>query len=607
MANVEIKTLLSANIAQMMSAFNTVEGKADSLSSGALKNLKSSIERAFGAAAIIAFAKESVSAAAAFDDSMRNVNSIAMQTEDQFKETRDSVLLLSAELGKSPDDLAKALYDINSAGFNASEGLEVLRASTIAAQAGVSNTNAAAKAITGTLNAYGLSSEYAADVSDILFATVKDGVVNFEQLSGGLGKVNSTAASAGLQFDDVGAALAAMTKNGMEADQSFTSLNQLILSFLKPSEELNNLFIKQAGVMPSVILKTKGLSGALEILKTATNGDAEATTNFIKESNALKAALSLTGKGADNYNASLKNIGDEIARQGATNDAYTENMKGQGKQWDALKVKIEAASIVLGDYIGKTILHAISGFEDFSAALGHLSTGDMSGFVDALTTANYAQQLMTESLKKSEKQIVSTTESVVDAGKKISDIDVSPQVDSTGTDDLAKSIENIKKKVDEVSGRDIDINLPHITEKQVEIYKMLFTEMENFSKADISIDVNITHLTKSQVELWGKFFDLVRYTQVALSVNIQLEHLTNQQLVLYEKFFSLLANAKSIEINIPKIEKSDIANYKEFFNNLSKAGVIKLDFVLSGDMKSMASDIAAIKDKITSLEGVIFA
>jgi len=90
-----------------------------------------------------------------FEAAMRDVNTIARQSETQFQRTGRTVLDLAMEMGQQPTELADALYNINSASFVADRGLKVLRQSAIAGRAGVASTAEAAKALTGVLNAYG--------------------------------------------------------------------------------------------------------------------------------------------------------------------------------------------------------------------------------------------------------------------------------------------------------------------------------------------------------------------------------------------------------------------------------------------------------------------
>jgi len=122
----------------------------------------------------------SVKAAADFEREMRNVASISVSTQKNFDKISDSLIDMSRVVPQSATTLAKGLYEVTSSGFDGAEAMTVLRSSAVAASAGLTTTEVAAKGITAVLNAYGLSGFEASKVSDILFQTVNKGVLSFE-------------------------------------------------------------------------------------------------------------------------------------------------------------------------------------------------------------------------------------------------------------------------------------------------------------------------------------------------------------------------------------------------------------------------------------------
>lgn len=88
---------------------------------------------------------------------------------------RKELKSMSIEFGESTSTLSKGLYDILSASIGASQAIGVLRVSSKAAVAGLTDTGVAADAITTIINAYGMRAEDAGRISDILFGVVKRG------------------------------------------------------------------------------------------------------------------------------------------------------------------------------------------------------------------------------------------------------------------------------------------------------------------------------------------------------------------------------------------------------------------------------------------------
>ncbi len=106
-----------------------------------------------------------------FEQQMANVSTMLAEPEKHMGRFRQGIREMAVEFGESTETLAGGLYDILSASIPAEKALDVLAVSAKAAKAGMTDTATAADAITTVLNAYGLSAEHAASVSD--FCSVK--------------------------------------------------------------------------------------------------------------------------------------------------------------------------------------------------------------------------------------------------------------------------------------------------------------------------------------------------------------------------------------------------------------------------------------------------
>ena len=176
---------------------------------------------------------------------------------------------LSVEFGESTTTLTRGLYDILSAGFAPAQALQMLAVTTTAAKAGMADASSATAAIIAVLNAYGLSAEHAANVSDVLFTTVRYGVLTFGELAGHIGLVASTAAQAGVSMEDMGAVLAIITRGGVETSHAVVALNNILKAFLMPTGAGADFAakLKEAGLgfeLSADYLKEVGLVGAFK-------------------------------------------------------------------------------------------------------------------------------------------------------------------------------------------------------------------------------------------------------------------------------------------------------------------------------------------------------
>lgn len=302
---------------------------------------------ALGVAAVVGLGM-AINKAVEFEAAMRNVNSIAHLSEQQFRSMSEQVLELSTELPQSATNLAEGLYQISSSGFQGAAGLTVLEASAKAATAGISDTETAAKAIVSVLNAYGLSAQDAAEVSDILFATVDVGIVTFEELSQQLGDFIGAGAAAGIEIDELGAAFAAMTLAGIPAAESATSLNNLLRKLIKPSEYLGGVFQNLGYESGQAALDANGLYGTMELLRRATGGTITEVQKMFPEIRAARGAFALFAADGQNYARTQGFIANETNRAGATQRAFNEQMKAVGNQAKLFGNQITAAGITIG-------------------------------------------------------------------------------------------------------------------------------------------------------------------------------------------------------------------------------------------------------------------
>lgn len=393
-----VATVLSANavsykgqMAIASRALDDFDRQGRTTSSNVAK-VGNAIKIAFAAAAIAvgALAFSAVSMAADFDRAMRNVNSISMLSERALASLSNQVVQLSTAVPQSARQLAEGLYDIASSGFQGAEGLQVLEVSAKAASAGLSTTQTAAKAVVAVLNAYGLSASDAERVSDVLFQTVNVGVVSFDELASQLGDVVGIAAAAGIEIDEVGAAVAAMTLAGISAAESTTSLNRVIQGIIDPSEELGNLFHNLGFESGKAALDTLGLHGTMERLREVTGGNVEALLKLFPEVRSARGAFALMSAEGQNYATTFAAITDEVNVAGATQRAFSEQMKGLSNQVDLFVNRIKAGLITLGTKAIPVLIDALARLQTFGEDLiewGGRANEKLGGFFTSMLEA----------------------------------------------------------------------------------------------------------------------------------------------------------------------------------------------------------------------------
>ena len=281
-----------------------------------------------------------------FDTTLRRVVGLTDVTAAQIGGIRDQILALGADIGKTPQDLAQAFYFVASAGFEADEAFKVLEISAKASAAGMGETQDIAKILGAAINAYGKENLTAAQAGDILTAAVSDGAAEADAFAAVLGRVIPVSASMGVSFDQVTAALAAMTLSGVDADEAATQLRQIFVSLLKPTTEaesaLSGLGLSSEGLRKQ--LQEQGLLATLRTLDDRFAGNSAAIAEVFGNVRALTGVNNLLNLSESQL---AKIFGDTANSLGALQGAY-DATAGPQREIDKAMASLQATAIELG-------------------------------------------------------------------------------------------------------------------------------------------------------------------------------------------------------------------------------------------------------------------
>jgi TP901 family phage tail tape measure protein len=215
---------------------------------------------------------------------------------------------LSLQLGNSVSkaELIKAAYDVASSGFaDAASATQILKASALGAQGGFTQLDDVVRAVTGVINAYGLTADKATTIVDQFLQTQNDGVITVRQYAAEIGNVASIAAAGGVSLEQLNAAIATATLRGVPVSQTFTGIRQAISSILKPSQQAAEL-AASLGVQFNVsALQTKGLAGVLADVQQRTGGAADKIAILLGSVEAQAAIQPLLNDNLAKYNELL--------------------------------------------------------------------------------------------------------------------------------------------------------------------------------------------------------------------------------------------------------------------------------------------------------------
>lgn len=205
---------------------------------------------------------EGVETEAAFSQ----VNTLLDISSAQFELLRDQARALSAEGAGPGTEIAKGLYDAISAGVELNGSIGFMRDAVKAAVAGGADTSTAVDLLTTTINAYGKSASDAGDVSDQLFTIVKRGKTTFPELAAQMGPAIATAAQYEVQLDDLGVAMAAATRKGINTARSATGVSGAIREIVTPGNKVEKVLRSIGYESGQAAIKQDGLVGVIQKL-----------------------------------------------------------------------------------------------------------------------------------------------------------------------------------------------------------------------------------------------------------------------------------------------------------------------------------------------------
>lgn len=344
---------LKAQLAQGFSFKNLALGSAAGIGLASL------------ASNLLSAGKAAIQFSADFELALAKVQAIADEDFNVPKVSND-IKRLAQQVPQDLISLTKGLGDIIGAGISeASSALNVLEVSAKAAVAGLTDTGTASRGIVFVLNAYGKSAEEAAAISDVLFKTVDEGVITFEELTSQIGDVVGPAAQAGVDISEVGAAIAFLTKQGIGGAEAVTALRNLITRIIDPAESAKKA-AKELGIELSLagVKAAGGFTQFIKQIQDATKGDIVAIQKIFPEERAFRAASRLAGEVGIEFQRLSSIFGDTSKTAGATEKAFRIINETADQQWKLLKNNLSVAVVNVGSNILNSLTPAIKAMND---------------------------------------------------------------------------------------------------------------------------------------------------------------------------------------------------------------------------------------------------
>jgi len=295
-----------------------------------------------------------------FEFNLSKVTGLIGIAKDTTEEWGESIKDLGSVVGLGPTKLSEALYFVTTGGVRGAETMEVLEVAAKAAATGMGDVSEIADVVVSAMNAYGKENLSAAQAADILTVSVREGKAEADKLVQSFGVVLPIASKMGVTFDQVGAALAAMTRTGTRASTAGQQLRQILNKLINPTNETNAALriMETSAAELRKKIKDDGLLDTLIHLNDLTKQYGEdAITHVFPRIRALTGVLDILG---NNLQQNIK-IEKELANaQGALNAAFDEVAQTWRFKVNTVLAEGQSLLIELGSAITHNLAPAVS-------------------------------------------------------------------------------------------------------------------------------------------------------------------------------------------------------------------------------------------------------
>ncbi len=313
----------------------------------------------------------SIKMASNFDASMSKIVGLVGLSADEVDGMKASVLELAGSTATAPQELSDALFVLTSAGLKGDEALSALEYSAKASAAGLGETNDIARAVSGAMNAYGPGVLDAAHATDVLTATARAGNFETSELASSLGKVLPFAKQAQASFEDVGGAVALLTRTNGNASESVTQIQALMRAFVVPTAEaataLTAVGLSAEDVRDSI--GENGLVSTLQMLDGKLGGNREQLGRLLGSSEAASAAFQILDADAQTIADTFGVTNNAVGLTQSAFEAFSSTASGEMKQ--AL-VDLGIAMIQIGEVLAPMAADLAGGVSKLAGAFSDL-------------------------------------------------------------------------------------------------------------------------------------------------------------------------------------------------------------------------------------------
>ena len=311
----------------------------------------------------------SLSSFAAAEESLSKIEGLVGVTREELKAWGFDATEAARKFGVTTKEALDGMFFVTSAGFRGAEAMQVWEKSTAAAASGLGDVTTIANLVTGVLDVYGSDTISAAQATDQLIATIREGKLDPATLAGPLASILPLANELGVEFGELGGLMAILSRKNFDAARGATALRGVFAKLIKPSKQGKDA-LEEFGLTMEDLRKTfdeQGVMAGLRTLQAAFGDDEEAITRVFEDVEGLVGVYALLGSEVESSDAIIRNViedttGLEVAF-GAASDTMTFKFKRAmaiakvaledlGRELEPLAKQVLDMAVVFGQWFG---------------------------------------------------------------------------------------------------------------------------------------------------------------------------------------------------------------------------------------------------------------
>ncbi len=291
-----IRTIVTLANKQFIGALSQMDAKTEA---SVAKFRRASMGFAAGGAAIALVLGKSVKEAAKFEQQMANMNSVARVSQSEFKKLEGLAKKMGRTTRVSATDSAKAMYELASAGQRTAQIIQTLPGIIDLSTATQYNMSETTQTVVAALNQFGLETDQTDRVVNVFAATIGNTLGKMEKLQNSFKMVGTSGKDAGLEIEELAAALGIMYNAGMDGSSAGTALRRVLASLLNPSESLKARIGELGLTIDDIDPRMNSLGDIMEKLKRSGMDARAAFQDFGLRGAGALLALVNAGEGLD--------------------------------------------------------------------------------------------------------------------------------------------------------------------------------------------------------------------------------------------------------------------------------------------------------------------